>query len=296
MKKTLSFLLAFLMLLSVAAFASADESETVADTEFPHPDAVLDIKSVSTEVNVLTEEFMKQLVGADIVVSVSYASNASSVQAYEQYKSYIESTFPGSTDSNGNFLSLGENNTSTNYMTINIKLPAEVITIAGEEELGWIDFSSCSDVLKKPRYSPEEKILTISSSNGLCGISMRLLLEYVNTNSSLSDVSSHILRNYTLYNDGTPIPDSENIYHNIETSEFELDGRPAFKLKGEADDGVHEQLLFAVYVTTNAAGDFVRINVNAPKNEGADANGNPDIIGIEDLCAVIENTYTRTQP
>ena len=47
-------------------------------------------------------------------------------------------------------------------MTINIKLPVEVITIAGEEELGWIDFSSCSDVLKKPRYSPEEKILTIS--------------------------------------------------------------------------------------------------------------------------------------
>ena len=100
----------------------------------------------------------------------------------------------------------------------------------------------------------------------------------------------------TAGNDGTPIPDSENIYHNIETSEFELDGRPAFKLTGEVDDGVREQLLFAVYVTTNAAGGFVRMNVNAPNNEGADANGNPDIIGIENLCAVIENTYTRTQP
>ena len=296
MKKTISFLLAFLMLLSVAAFASADETETVADTEFPHPDAVLDIKSVSTKVNVLSDDFMKQLVGADIVVSVAYASNASSVQAYEQYKAYIESEFPGCTDSSGNFLSLGENNANTDYININIKLPVEVITIAGAEELGWIDFSSCSNVLKKPRYSPEEKILTISSSNSLCGISMRLLLEYVNTNSSLSDVSNHILRNYTLYNDGTPIPDSENVYHNMETSEFELDGKPAFKLTGEVDDNVYGELYFAVYVTTNAAGGFVRINVNAPKNEGADANGNPDIIGIEDLCTVIENTYTRTQP
>ena len=80
-------------------------------------------------------------------------------------------------------------------------------------------------------------------------------------------------------------------------ADLELDGAPAYKVSYETEDlwGRCEMLSTVSYVTTNPVGEYVRINIYAPKEGHLDKDGNPFRPGIEDLINIIETTYTRTE-
>ena len=297
MKKSLSFLIALMLLMSLAVPAFSDESELIPDTLFPMPDSVLSVKAFN--ISTLMETFMLELVGADSVITFTYEDNSAAVLAAEEYKALIEKDFPGFKDSKGNTLEIEppQKNSNINSFNILIHLNKEPVTSAGKETLGWIDFSSFADVLTEVGINKVEEIMSVSDKANLANIQLRLL-RLGDYNPSFEDIRDEYIRKYHYDAVGKEIPEAENVYKNLKDTELELDGVPAYKFSFEIPDtmGRCETLSCAVYVTTNAAGECVRINAYAPKEGFPDADGNPYRPGIEDLCAIIENTYTRIEP
>ena len=298
MKKLLSAAMALLLILGQAAFAgsvSAENEELIPGTEFPLPDAAVSVKSVSAYIDEISEAFMRELADADLTVQLKYADQSSAQRALEEYRSKIEADFPGYTDSKGNILKLADAAVYNAGFSFNVKLSKEIITTAGKESLGWIDFSSCGDILKEPYYAPMEEYMSIASSDGRTGISIRLL-EYGDQKPDLEKVSNDLLRKYTIDNLGKPMQDSENPYHDVESTMIELDRRPAFKITFWIDHPYEEKsmVLYAVYTTENAAGGFVKISASVVEDREKEAAG-PGHHGIADLCAIVENTYTRSE-
>ena len=294
MKKTVSLLIAVLMLLSFSACVFAEGEDLIPGTEFPMPDAVTGVKSSS--VVEMNEKFMLEMMGVDMMINIYYADASSASQALGEYRSRMEVLFPGMTDSKGNVLLLPDSATSSNF-PIKLNLNKEPISYIGMECIGWFDISSCNDVLNDPHYSEIERRMGVSSEDGLVNIQCELF-ESGYRDQDFADVCAYLLRKYTHDNRGNEIPESENAFKNIVSAELELDGAPAYKISYEAEEpwGRCEMLSRVVYLTTNAAGDYIRLNLTTPKEGNLDKDGNPYRPAITDLVNIIENTYTRTEP
>ena len=200
------------------------------------------------------------------------------------------------TDENGNILKLPDS-TSAKDFPVSVILNKEPLSFVGMESIGWFDISSCNDTLTEVQYSQIEGTMGVSTKDNLA-IIQSAPSDLGDSNEDFSIICERFLRKFTTYNNGELIPESENTYKNIETAELGLAGAPAYKVSFETEDlwGRCEMLCGASYVTTNPSGEYIRINIYAPKEGHLDKDGNPFRPGIEDLISIIETTYTRTEP
>ena len=171
---------------------------------------------------------------------------------------------------------------------------AETAVIVGTDTLGYIDLASCRDVLGEPQIDNVYNFAAITSTDQFNLARITILYENCGNNSDFNAVKGYILNQY---NSKSSDDDRYN-YKVLAEEQAEVGGLPAYKISAEKGDlyGFCDTYSYVSYVFGNTANGFVHIQVVAPKDGWKDENGNPFRPSIADLCAVVENTYSRTRP
>lgn len=280
MKKGLAMMLTLALLLGLMAGAPAESAGKIPGTDFPMPDELVGTKAVSAEVTELTEDVMKQIVGGDFMVTVSYDSQKTAKQAREEYESKIALLYPEMKDSAGNLLKVADGGDKTSFNLV-VKQAGETVTVAGEEMTGWFDFSAWAGALTEVSHSKEEHRVAAGTQDGKTGVSLWWIGYGEKTADFASAVSAELTSRYD---------ESKGIYRNVEATELELGGAPACRVTCEMPDPFDETVTYlrAAYLTVGPTGEYVRANISAL----------PDMQGpsFADLMKMFESTYTRTQP
>ena len=280
MKKVLSMVLTLVLLLAFLGAAPAEEAGKIPGTDFPMPDELIGTKAVSAEVTELTEDVMKEIVGGDFFVAVSYESQKAAKQAREEYESKMALLYPEMKDSAGNLLKVADGGKKTDFNLV-VKRGGETVTVAGEEMTGWFDFSAWAGALTEVSHSREEHRVSVGMKDGKTGVS----LWWIGYGEKKADFASTVSAELTSRYD-----ESKGIYRNVEAAELELGGAPACRVTCEMKDPFDETVtyLLAAYLTIGPTGEYVRVNVSAlPEMQGP---------SFADLMKMFESTYTRTPP
>ncbi len=286
MRKTLSFVLALALLLALAGSALPESAEAIPGTDFPSPDTLTGIRAVSVQVQEIPEETMRQLVGADFIVNYQYENTKTAKEACEKFAAAIREQYPDLTDGSGNVLLPVEYISGRDTFQVKVKRPA--VTVAGEEVVGWFDFSACSGVLQRVMHSTVEHTLSAASSDGTAYVALQPFL-HVAPGTEFAEACQALLARYT--------GDLAEYYQNVVAGEMDLSGAPAYRVTLTTHSPWDEKMtiLGAVYLTTNAAGDYIQASVFAPAEE-TDASGAPVSALFTQLVQMFESTYTRTRP
>ena len=283
MKKVLSMVSTLVLLLAFSGAALTEGAGTIPGTDFPMPDELTQVKAVSVEMTEFTEDFMKELVGGDFVVVVSFDSQKSAAQAREEYEAGIVKLYPDMTDSAGNLLKVEDGAVKTDFRLV-VKRGGETgaaSTVAGEEAIGWFDFAAYAGALTGVSHSEQEHMVTVGTKDGKASVSL-WPIGYGGKDADFeSTVSVELIHRYD---------EGAGIYRNVERTDMELDGVPACRVTFEMSDPFNETETFlgAAYLMTNAAGEYVRASVLA-RAEMEDP-------AFSELVQMFESTYTRTQP
>ena len=164
-------------------------------------------------------------------------------------------------------------------------------TIFGTDTLGYFDYASVRDVLGEAQIDSVYNFASISSTDQYNLARITVLYENCGNNTDFNAVTGYIRAQYNT----RPADDDRFNYKVLSEENIQLGGMPAFKISAEKGDlyGFCDTYSYISYVLANSASGFVHIQVVAPKDGWKDDNGNPFRPSLDDLCSMIESTYTR---
>lgn len=167
-------------------------------------------------------------------------------------------------------------------------------TTFGNDTLGYIDFASCGELFGEAQIDNTYNFATVSSNDQFSLARITVIYENCGYNSDFNAVTGYIRNQYN----SKPCDDDKYNFKVLSEENTTLAGLPAFKITAEKGDlyGFCDTYSYVSYALANSSAGFVHIQVVAPKDGWKNADGSDFHPTIDELCAIIENTYTRTRP